>query len=259
MVRYETACSSPGGCPEVRPRGELGEVLECNLMARSIKFSVGEYYHVYNRGTEKRIVFSDTEDFDRFLGLLFACNSTDRLNVRDDTENSLGRTSGILEKLLGFERNNSIVFIGAYCLMPNHFHILIKEKIDGGISLFMQKLTTAYTMYFNKKNRRSGSLFQGKFKAQHANSDEYLKYLFSYIHLNSVKLIEPKWREVGLHDIARVKKFLATYVYSSYLDYRNLGRECQKILDPKEFPEYFPTKIDFEKHIVDWFALENSK
>ena len=91
--------------------------------------------------------------------------------------------------------------------MPNHFHILVKEKIENGISKFMGKLTTGYSMYFNKRYDRTGSLFQGVFKSVHADSDEYLKYLFAYIHLNPIKLINPEWKENGIKDKNRANAF----------------------------------------------------
>lgn len=112
-----------------------------------------------------------------------------------------------------------LVNIGAYCLMPNHFHILVHEKSEGGISKFMLKLSTAYSMYFNKLNDRSGALFQGPFKAKHADNDEYLKYLFAYIHLNPLKIIDPNWRNYGAIDRSKAESYVKNYPYSSFGDY----------------------------------------
>ncbi len=80
-------------------------------------------------------------------------------------------------EFLSLPRGNQLVSIGAYCLMSNHLHLLLREEEESGISLFMQKVSTAYTMYFNRKYKRTGSLFAGRFKAQHAGNDNYLKYL----------------------------------------------------------------------------------
>ena len=126
------------------------------------------YYHIYNRGNSKQVIFHDKEDCYRFMALMYACNSTK--NYR----------SFILKKNItpyDFDRETQLVAIGVYCLMPNHFHLLIKQKIVNGISLFMQKLMTAYVMYYNKKYKRTGALFEGKFKSTHVDSDIYLKYL----------------------------------------------------------------------------------
>ena len=145
-----------------------------------------------------------------------------------------------------------LVSISAYCLMPNHFHLLIREIRDGGISKFMQKLTTAYTMYFNIKNERTGALLEGGFKARHADTDEYLKYLISYIHLNPVKLIDPKWKEEGIADTQHAKTYLEQYPYSSYLDYLGKERVQGKILDRASLPEYFESVKDFESNLAEW-------
>src|SRR3989344_1864178 len=162
------------------------------MSIRKISFAPGENYHIYNRGNSKQKIFLDKKDYDRFLQLVFVCNSHKNINFRDLFQNN--------NEIFLFDRGDTHVDVGAYCLMPNHFHLLIKEKSDGNISLFMQKLATAYVMYFNKKYNRSGSLFEGKFKSQHINSDRYLKYIFSYIHLNPVKIIDSKWKEMGVKD-----------------------------------------------------------
>ena len=80
------------------------------------------------------------------------------------------------EEMLEFERDESVVSNGTDWLMPNHFHIVLTPLVEGGAQLFMQNLSTAYSMYFNKRHLRTGSLFEGKFKATHADSVEYLKY-----------------------------------------------------------------------------------
>lgn len=151
--------------------------------------------------------------------------------------------------------------IGAYTLMPNHFHLLIKEIIDGGITEFMRKITTAYTMYFNKKYNRVGPLFQGVFKAEHVTRDEHLKYLFAYIHLNIIKLIEPNWRKHGIRDANKATEYLKSYQYSSYTDYCDKGRDESVILFKDEFPGYFLEKHSFKKFVDEWlkFGIQKSK
>lgn len=143
--------------------------------------------------------------------------------------------------------------------MPNHFHILLHEKNDSGISRFMQKLTTAYTMYFNKKNERSGALFQGVFKAEHVNKDNYLEYLFGYINLNPIKLIEPAWKDTGIKDSKQAENFLETYKYSSYLEHIGKQRKESVILNSRAFPEYFEKVSDFKQMIQFWldFRINN--
>ncbi len=221
-------------------------------MSRNIKFSIGEFYHIYNRGTDKRIIFARTDDYYRFLVLLYLCNSKQSVDIGDYL-----RQGSTLSELLYLERSETLIEIGAYCLMPNHFHILVKEKSEGGISLFMQKLTTAYTMYFNKKYNRSGTLLQGKFKGSHIQNDNHLKYLFAYIGLNPVKLIEKNWKEEGIRDSISVKKFLINYKFSSFLDHYDFNRNEKSILSMKGFPQYFKLHKEFENFIDDWLNFKD--
>lgn len=150
------------------------------------------------------------------------------------------------------DRGETLVDVGAYCLMPNHFHVLLKEKQENGTSIFMEKLSTAYSMYFNKKNNRTGKLFEGRFRAEHLNSDEYLKYIFMYIHLNPVKIIDPTWKDQGISDIDKIKEYLYDYKNSSYLDFLEIPRKESLILNRAVFPEYFTSKQEFLKEIDEW-------
>lgn len=220
-------------------------------MSRNIELSINEFYHLYNRGTDKRVVFADTEDYERFIALLYLANSTTPVHV----SNYQGLT---LMELLSIEKNETLVDIGAYCLMPNHFHILVREKTENGISMFMQKIMTGYTMYFNKKHKRTGALFGGTFKAQHVVRDEHLKYLFAYIHLNPVKLIDLKWKKNGISDLGKSEAYLRNYQYSSYLDYLGHNRKEKLILTKKAFPEYFETHTAFRKFVSWWLDFKNT-
>jgi putative transposase len=217
------------------------------MTTRFEKISIGEFYHIYNRGTDKRIIFNDDLDYRRFVELLFLSNMSEAVNLRDIRK--------VFDSVFDFERSDPLVHIGAYCLMPNHFHILLTPAVENGVHMFMLKLATGYSMYFNNRNNRTGALFQGKFKSQHANSDEYLKYLFAYIHLNPVKLIQPDWKENGIRDIEKVKHYLDKYTYSSLKDYFGTRKETA-ILDPKKFPEYFREKSDIDRELIDWLNYD---
>src|SRR3989338_2651048 len=133
-------------------------------MSRNLEFSQGEYYHIYNRGTEKRAIFTKKSDYERFIALLYLANGTSAVHI----SNHQGST---LMTLLDLNRGDPLIEIGAYCLMPNHFHLIVRESEKGGVSRFLQKLATGYTMYFNKRYERTGSLFQGRFKAKHIDND----------------------------------------------------------------------------------------
>jgi len=179
---------------------------------RKIQFNNNNLYHVYNRGTEKRHIFLDDSDYARFIHYLYEFNDKgfDR-NISRKIER--GSTS------FNQRLRNQFVEIIAFCLMPNHFHLILKQSDENGISNFMHKLSTGYTMYFNKKNKRNGVLFQGRFKSILIENNEYLTHLSRYIHINPVELIEPGWKENGIKNWESVNNFLESYRWSSYLDY----------------------------------------
>jgi len=114
------------------------------------------------------------------------------------------------------EPRKLLVEILVFCLMPNHFHLMVKQKVNGGITLFMRKLGTGYTNYFNQKYKRVGPLFQGKYKIVHLYQDAHFLYLPYYIHLNPLELIIPEWKEQGIKNIKKAIKFLEKYRWSSF-------------------------------------------
>ena len=204
-------------------------------MKRKIPFAPGEFYHIYNRGVDKRNIFLDHADYERFINLLFFCNGSMKVNMRELTKR-LYKGESFVD--LNSERGDSLVDIGAFCLMPTHFHLLLHERTGEGISTFLRKLCTAYSMYFNTKYDRTGRLFERVFLARHTGFDQYLKYLFSYIHLNPAKIIEPAWKEKGIKNFSKIKSFIEKYQYSSYRNY--LGeKENQELLNRPVFPQYF--------------------
>jgi len=198
-----------------------------------------EYYHIYNRGNGKHEIFINEEDYNRFEKLLYICNSENKFVFRD---------SIIDHKIdaYDFEVGNPLVSIVAWVLMPNHFHIvLISHRSDlwgkgiNPITEFMRKLSTAYAMYFNKKNKRTGGLFEGAFKSRYIGEENYFNYIFSYIHLNPIKLIQKDWKEKGILDKKGAREFLKEYKFSSLKDYSGLKRKQEKIINKKDVPDYF--------------------
>lgn len=151
------------------------------MAMRKIKFLPDHYYHVYNRGTEQRVIFLDDADYRRFA-----------------------TTMG--------EYRHGLVVVAAYVLMPNHFHLLIRPHSDDSLSRYMHRLSTSFTMYFNARYERSGNLFQGRFKAVVMESSEQLLHVSRYIHGNPVK----GTLEQTLLDRMRT---LERYPWSSYPDY----------------------------------------
>ena len=188
------------------------------------KFITGEYYHIFNRGVEKRKTFLNVADFFRFIFSLYELNDKNMVVMRErikerKSRNSknkyIGETSVFINK-----KKEPLVEVVAFCLMLNHYHLILRQLVDGGISLFMKKLSNSYTGYFNEKYKRKGigSLFQGRFKAVHIENDRQLTALVAYVFTNPIELVEKNWKEGLVKDPSRASQFLKTYRWSSYLD-----------------------------------------
>ncbi|MDD5731864.1 MAG: transposase [Patescibacteria group bacterium] len=180
----------------------------------------GEVYHIYNRGVEKRDIFLDERDYQRFLDSLKEFNCSRSVNMQDINR---CRTS---RKFLDVRhREDRLVDVLCYTLMPNHYHLSLKSLKENGITDFMRKLSTGYTKYFNIKYQRSGHLFQSKFQRKEVGDPENFAYLTAYIHLNPVTaglVSQPEY-----------------YKFSSYKNYINSGESEILILDK------------------DWFNIDN--
>lgn len=172
------------------------------------QFITKEIYHVYNRGVEKRTVFLNTDNYRRFIrGLEEFNDSVPATNLHRPCLKS------------DFKQGKPLVEILCYCLMPNHYHLLLRQLKEGGITGFMRKIGTGYTNYFNLKNNRVGPLFQGKFKVVHLKKEAHFLYLPHYIHLNPLDLKMPGWRERKIQNAKGALRFLESYRWSSYPDY----------------------------------------
>lgn len=140
------------------------------------EFAPEQFYHVYNRGVEKRTIFLDDQDYTVFLGLL-----KKYLTGKDDALKNRHR----------FDNLDGQIDLLAYCLMPNHIHLLFYQRTEDGISKLMRRVMTGYAMYFNNRYQRVGALFQGRYKAANINADGYLHHISRYIHMNPEDYI--KW------------------------------------------------------------------
>ncbi|NCU28807.1 MAG: hypothetical protein EOM85_04015 [Candidatus Moranbacteria bacterium] len=224
------------------------------MSIRDKKLVPNEYYHIYNRGNGKHEIFLDDEDYDRFTKILYVCNSEKGFNFRDLIVDSK-------IDAFDFERGIPLVSILAWVLMPNHFHIiLISPRSDLGenynpVTEFMRKLSTAYVMYFNKKYERTGSLFEGKFKSRYIGEENYFNYIFSYVHLNPIKLIQSDWKDKGIINRDKARDFLEEYKYSSFLDYFGKKREQNIVIDKNSIPEY--SCCHHAKDLFKWIKASN--
>lgn len=212
---------------------------------KTLKFVTNSFYHIYNRGVDSRDIFREDQDYVRFIHSLYEFNDKQfALPHRVSKEKVISRNM----------HRKPLVNILCFCLMPNHFHLILNQIVDGGITKFMRKLGTGYTMYFNVKYERTGVLFQGKFKAIMVDSDEYFLHLSRYIHLNPIELIEPNWKEEGVRDWSATKDFLRRYRWSSFMDYigrKNFPSVIQRDLLLKYFRDSTSYNEFIEKFIIN--------
>jgi len=224
---------------------------------RNVTPSVGEIYHVYNRGVEKRRIFEEEADYGRLIRCLFELNDENpvqklyiplRLKSQEIPEAKLPELTRKPRKLL--------VEILAFCFMPNHYHFLLREKQEHGISTFMHKLGTGYTNFFNQKYERVGSLFQGPYKIIHITDNTHFLHLPHYIHLNPLDLILPEWRNGSVKDLEAAFKFLESYRWSSLLDY--LGKKNFPSITQRGFLEHIlSSPQELKTDMLDWIGRGN--
>lgn len=190
---------------------------------KQVVFANNEYYHVFNRGVEKRQIFLVKRDYQRFLETLIYYQ-----NANPPVRFSFSKTRGNpkVKKLAG---------IICYTLMPTHFHILLRQTIDNGITDLLSKISNSYTKFFNTKYKRAGALFTGPFKAVRIEDDEQLLHVNRYIHLNPL--------------IDFLTKDLRLYDYSSYQEYLGISRPG--ICDKEPVLSHFKSTADYEKFVLD--------
>jgi putative transposase len=205
---------------------------------RKTELAENEFYHIYNRGVDKRKVFSDEADYARFWLYLNILNDQ-REGIMDKWKNY--KRDAKHPTLADFQRRElssrqPLVKIVAYCLNPNHYHFILKQKAKKGIEKFMHKIGTGYTNYFNQKKKRTGSLFQGTFKSSQIRPDALL-YLSVYVNCNS-----------EVHGITKAQN----YRWCSFPDY--IGKRKESLCEKKDILGQFK---NFEEYFN--FAKENIK
>ncbi len=198
------------------------------MATREIQFTNGEYYHIFNRGNNKRIIFDDDQDLARFFQSMIEFNSTEPIG--SIFENSFNKSS------LGRQASKSkLVDFICFCLNPNHYHFILKQVVDKGIEKFMHRIGTGYSKYFNNKYNCNGSLFQGKFKAIHIDSNEYLLHLSAYVNLNDrihllgSKASKSSWEEYDTGREGFCEKNIVLSQFKNIEEYKNFAQESIKI------------------------------
>jgi len=213
-----------------------------------------ELVHVLNRGVDKRKIFLDKQDYFRFIHDLFEFNNKDAANItfytfqREYNNHDVGRPN--IHKMERKPRK-MLVDILAFCLMPNHYHLFLEPRVKDGIALFIKKINGGYAKYFNKRYKRTGALFEGRYKRVIIKNETHFIYLPYYIHLNPLDLIAPEWREQKLSNFTKAIKFLNSYRWSSHLDY--LGKENFPSVTQRDFLlNFFEGHEGYKHGITEW-------
>lgn len=197
------------------------------MPGRNVPLISGEYYHIYNRGSEKRNIFTQPRDYARLLKTIFYYQF---IGPRPSFS-KFSKSQITPLKPLSKEK---IIELICYCLMPNHFHFLIRQLKEYGISKFMSQISNSYTKYFNVKYERVGPLLQGAFKAVRIETDEQLMHVSRYIHLNPI--------------VSGVAKNLDSYQWSSYLEFiRSINSFCSS----NEILEFFKSREGYKEFVED--------
>lgn len=204
---------------------------------RNIKIAPGEYYHVFNRGVNKQLIFHGHTDRTRFLFIVLYFQSPVILQNISRSVKSFVKHSvfNIDEEIKQKIIKDKFIEIVSFCLMPNHFHLIIKEVEENGIAKYMQRVLNSYTKYYNTKYSKSGHLFQGPYKAVHIKDNEQLLHLSSYIHRNPRELKEWFNKE-------------SDYQWSSYQDFVNENR-FEKLLIFDIISEQFKSKNEYNQFV----------
>lgn len=231
------------------------------------QFVNDEIYHIVIRRMGEEELFLDIDDYYRGIFCIYEFNTTKPITIRArralrerskkaiQKETSRGSPSVTVVKkdeVRAFkDERDLLVEVLAFCLMPNHIHLLLRQLETGGISKFMLKVGSGYASYFKRKYgvKIKGYFFQDRFSATHIKNDTQLGVVFTYIHTNPVSCVEPKWKEKGVKNPEKVIKFLEKYKWSSYQDY--LGK--------KNFPSVTERKfvlgvMDKEKGCREWIG-----
>jgi len=229
------------------------------MAERKIQFVNEEIYHIVMRAIDGINLFCDKQDYLRMIHDLFEFNDVNPILSTFRSVCYRGKFNTTQQGRVAFlnksgRKRKLLVEILAFCLMPNHVHLLVRQLRVNGISRFMQKFG-GYASYYNKKHRRRGHLFQDKFKAVHIKDNEQLQTVFVYIHTNPVAIIFPGWKEKGIKDFKKARNYIESYRWSSYSDY--LGEKNFPSITSREFLKKVMGKPkDCRKFVNDWLRYK---
>jgi len=206
-------------------------------------------YHTLNRGVDKRKLFIDKQDYLRFIHDLYEFNDEAPANNNcHGFRRTPVKCNDVGRRYIG---RSLLVDIHAFCLMPNHYHLLLSPRVENGIPLFMKKLNGGYAKYFNERYDRQGALFEGRYKSVPVTAQSHFIHLPYYIHLNPLDMFDHGWRDRVVHSHADTMKYLENYRWSSHLDY--MGKKNFPSVTQREFLlEFFGGQEGYAQALAQW-------
>ena len=236
------------------------------------------YIHVLNRGVDKRRVFMDSQDYARFVHDMYVFNN------KQEVPQNIKRTLNVQHRMLNIQEDGThkvekvklrasqasqasqqarkeLVKIHAFCLMPNHYHMLLTPTSDESLSLFMKRMNMGYSKYFNERYDRSGALWQGKYRKIIIEKDAHFLHVPHYIHANPLDISHPKWRERKVENQRNAWESLMRYKWSSLPDYVGI-RNFPSVLFMDDLKELFRNPKSMQKEIFSLMSddvIENIK
>ncbi len=220
-------------------------------MLRKEKFCQKEYYHIYSRALLNNPVFNDKNNARRLKQAFLLANSTNSGEAFQFLRNNKNVSLKEITKIL--RNGDKLADILCYVIMPDHYHLLLRELKNNGIINFIRKCNTSIAKYINIKNNRLGPLFESRFKSKHINTNAYLLHLSLYIHLNPLDIISGKeWRENKLKNWNSEKKKLFNYPWSSLKFYLETNYEDPIISGTEIITKQFSDKKDYEIFLKEW-------
>ena len=220
---------------------------------RKEPFGVGSFVHVINRGTRGLPIVRDKKDCERFLCILTHTN--DVFEPENWSRDIRGSGNLSLVRPDSWPEQEKLVRMHAFCLLTNHFHLLLEEVTEGGVAKFMQRVGTTMSKHFNQKYKESGSLFQGSYRSRTINSDTYLTYVSAYIQTKNAFDMYRGGLKTALKDFDAAYEWALAYPYSSLGDYA--GKFERPIIDREMFSKRF-TPAEYREFCKDFFSRPES-
>lgn len=224
---------------------------------RKQQFVNGEIYHIGIKRIANEVLFKDTADYFRGIFSIYEFNDAMPVEIRERRKiRKLAKESGERVSVIS-DKRELLVEILFFCFMPNHIHLVVKQVKEGGVIKFMNKIGAGYACYFKRKYdiKEKGYFFQGRYNAVHIKTDEQLRTVFVYVHMNPISLIEPRWKEIGIEYIEKATKFLEEYKWSSYQDY--IGKKnFPSVTDREIFLKIMGGEESCKKFVESWIKYK---